>query len=396
MKNIKPFLIALVCVVLFCACKKTEDDPAPSSTISKEAVVGNYAILVHATYQDAYTQALSLKAKANTFLADPSESKFTELKNAYLAARVPYEQSEAFRFYDGPIDDANGPEGLLNSWPLDELFIDYVDGQPTSGIINNAVDYPAIDKALIENENGNGGDANVSSGYHAIEFLLWGQDLSDLGPGARPYTDYLTTGGTASNQARRKQYLTAAIDLLIDNLSYLVDAWAPNRANFRADFVKNPNTALAQIISGAGKYAKGELAGERMTVALNSQDKEDEHSCFSDDTHHDIVYGNQSIINVYTCHYVRTNGTIIAGSSISDLVKASNAKVDEEMSTLLDDAENKALMIHPPFDQEIAGTNAAGRTRVQNTIDAIKAEGNKWVQVASTIGISLTIPDTNN
>ena len=396
MKNFKTLLIVVSCAVFVSACKKSEDDPAPSSTVSKAAVVQNYAILVHATYQDAYTQALAMKAKANTFLADPSESKLTELKNAYLAARVPYEQSEAFRFYDGPIDDENGPEGLLNSWPLDEVFIDYVDINATSGIINDPTTFPTINKELIANENGNGGDANVSSGYHAIEFLLWGQDLSDLGPGDRPYTDYVTTGGgTASNQLRRQQYLMATIDLLIDNLAYLVAAWAPNDAtNFRANFVKSPNTALAQIISGAGKYAKGELAGERMTVALNSQNKEDEHSCFSDDTHHDIVYGNQSIINVYTCHYVRTNGEIISGSSISDLVRASNPKVDKDMLTLLDDAESKALMIHPPFDQEII--DQAGKNRVQNTIDAIKAEGNKLVQVASTIGISLTIPDNND
>lgn len=392
MKNIKSILIAFACLVLVSACKKSEDDPAPSSTVSKSAVVENYAILVHATYQDAYTQALALKAKANTFIADPSESKFTELKNAYLAARIPYEQSEAFRFYDGPIDDENGPEGLLNSWPLDEAFIDYVQGNSTAGLINGTA---TINKALLINQNGNGGDVNIACGYHAIEFLLWGQDLSTVGPGDRPYTDYITTGGgTAANQARRQLYLSTAIDLLIDNLGYLVDAWAPNQANFRADFVKSPNTALAQIISGAGKYAKGELAGERMTVALNSQEQEDEHSCFSDDTHHDIVYGNQSIINVYTGHYVRTNGEIITGSSISDLVKASNPKVNQEMLTLLDDAENKALMIHPPFDREIV--DAAGILRVQNTIDAIKAEGNKLVQVASVIGISLTIPDTND
>jgi len=395
MKNTTTLLIALTCVVLLSACKKS-DDPAPSSTVSKQAVVENYAILVHATYQDAYTQAVVMQTKANAFLANPTESKFTDLKNAYLASRIPYEQSEAFRFYDGPIDDANGPEGLLNSWPLDEAYIDYVAGDLTSGIINNSTDYPTIDKALIESENGNGGDANVSSGYHAIEFLLWGQDLSDTGPGARPYTDYLTTGGTSANQDRRRAYLTAAIELLIDNLNYLVDAWAPNSTNFRADFVKTPNTALSQIISGAGKYAKGELAGERMTVALVSEDKEDEHSCFSDDTHHDIIYGNQSIINVYKGTYTRTDGTVLGGSSISDLVKSVNTTVDQEMLTLLADAQAKALLIHAPFDQEIIGTNTAGRTRVQVTIDAIKAEGNKLVQVASTIGISLTIPDTND
>ena len=48
-----------------------------------------------------------------------------------------YSPTEVFRFYGGPIDDDNGPEGLLNAWPLDEVFIDYVLGNPDAGIIND-------------------------------------------------------------------------------------------------------------------------------------------------------------------------------------------------------------------------------------------------------------------
>ncbi|MDB5274308.1 MAG: hypothetical protein JWO58_2675 [Chitinophagaceae bacterium] len=402
MKNTKTFLY-FICLLAIVACKK-KDDPAPvtnvytdSATVTKAQVVENYATLVHATYQDAYTQALQLKESANIFLADPSESKLSDLKKAYLAARVPYEQSEAFRFCGGPIDGDNDPEALINSWPLDELFIDYVVDSATAGIINHLELYPIISKDILAGANTSLGETDVSTGYHAIEFLLWGQDLSNLGPGDRPYTDYLLTGGTAAHQDRRILYLQTVIDLLIDNLTFLVNAWEPNQtSNYRAGFVAAPDASLALLISGTGKFAKGELAGERMTVALASQDKEDEHSCFSDDTHHDIVYGNQSIYNVYTGTYVRTNGSLVSGPSLSKLVRQSNASVDADMLKLLVDAQNKTLLIQPPFDQEILGSNPDGRVRIQNAINAIKAEGDKLVLVASTIDISLTIPDSND
>lgn len=380
------FFIALACL----SCKK-KDEETNDSTVSTQAVVENYSTIVHATYTDARDAAVTLKEKATTFVNNPSQENLSEVQNAYLNSRKPYEHSEAFRFYGGPIDnDTDGPEGMMNAWPMDEAYLDYVDGNSTSGIINDPINYPTINKESIQDWNEAGGETNIATGYHTIEFLLWGQDLSASGPGARPYTDYLTTGGTAANQARRGQYLLAAIDLLVDNLNFLVDAWEPNNSsNYRASFVADPNQSVKLLLTGLGNYAKGELAGERMTVAYNTQDQEDEHSCFSDDTHHDIVYGHESIVNVYTGRYTKLNGEVISGSSISDLVAEANATLNNEMLDLLNDAKNKTLLIQAPFDQEII--NPDGRTRVLNAINAIKAEADKLVEAAAAIGIVLVI-----
>ena len=59
--------------------------------------------------------------------------------------------------------------------------------------------FPEITAEALTAANEEGGETNISTGWHAIEFLLWGQDLSATGPGARPATDYTT----APNAERR-------------------------------------------------------------------------------------------------------------------------------------------------------------------------------------------------
>ena len=197
---------------------------------------------------------------------DPTPSSLEGAKRAWLRARDDYTPTEAFRFYGGPIDnEEDGPEGLLNAWPLDESYIDYVEGNAQSGIINNPPVFPVIDGALIKSLNEEGGEENVSTDLHAIEFLLWGQDMNEIGPGSRPLADY-TTGANAD---RRGIYLAVASDLLLVHLQQMVDAWAPSvSGNYRAEFMAmDAAAALTNIITGIGELSRGELAGERMTVA---------------------------------------------------------------------------------------------------------------------------------
>ena len=155
-------------------------------------------------------------------------------------------------------------------------IIDYVEGNPNAGIINNPVEFPVIGASLIESLNEGGGEQNVSTGWHAIEFLLWGQDLNEDGPGSRPLEDYTTE----ANAARRSAYLAAASDLLLVHLQQMVDAWATGDSrNYRAEFLAmDSDAALTNIITGIGELSRGELAGERMTVAYEERSQEDEHS----------------------------------------------------------------------------------------------------------------------
>ena len=285
--RIKPILLSVV------ACSTAlgfaQDDAL------KQEVMETYADIVYASYEDSLTLATSLQEEIDTFLADPNETTFAAAKEAWLAAQEPYGQTEAYRFYGGPIDDADGPEPLLNAWPLDEAYVDYVEGAPEAGIVGSPDSYPTIDRDLLVSLNEAGAEENISTGYHAVEFLLWGQDLSAETAGQRPLSDYTT----AEHAERRAAYLSAATDLLVEYLDDLVRAWNPDVSdNYRAEFLAmNPDEALTNIMTGVGVLAKSELAGERIFTAYDNQDQEDEHSCFSDNTHRDIITNLQGIEN---------------------------------------------------------------------------------------------------
>ena len=360
----------------------------PSAT--PEAVLNQYATIVHASYEDAYTSAMTLRLALQALVDAPSPETLEAARSAWKRARIPYGQTEVYRFYGGPIDGDNGPEGMINAWPLDESYIDYVEGNAMAGIINRP-EVP-ITASELRALNEAGGEEAISTGFHAIEFLLWGQDQSVDGPGARPYTDYVTrpgdgrdSDGHQSPQQRRAQYLLTVTEMLTQDLKGLVDAWAPDQPqNYRAAFLRtNPTESLRKMLSGMGVLSRGELAGERMAVALSTRDQEDEQSCFSDNTHVDIRQNAQGIRNVYEGRYVRANGTVIDGPGLGALI---SADLNAAMMRQLDDTMAKVNAISPPFDREIL--SEPGRKRIQDAIDALRAQADLIVTMAKALGIA--------
>lgn len=375
-------------VVTGLAITACNDDDSKKS--ERQLVIENYANIVHQNYADALAVAEELKTAINAFTASPSVAGFDIAKQKWKDARESYGTTEAFRFANGPIDDKDGPEAFLNAWPLDENYIDYVDNSGTiqyEGIINNTGSYPNITKEVLEGLNeGNGGEKNISVGYHAIEFLLWGQDLTDPSekkPGLRPYTDYTTT----LNFARRKDYLNACADLLTDHLTYLVDLWKPG-GSYRAIFLGlDENTALTNIYLGIATLATSELPIERMAVALDNHDQEDEHSCFSDNTHRDIALNLEGIINVYHGKY----GSI-SGPSLADLVKKANNDFNTSTESAITDAKTKVAAMAIPFDYAISGgvnsANGEG-AKVKAAHKSIEDMGKNLL--AGSVALGLTV-----
>jgi putative iron-regulated protein len=356
-----------------------------AAPIDHAAVARGYAELVQATYADTLAAAKDMQSAIAAFVANPSQDKLELARKAWLAAREYYGQTEAFRFYGGPIDNDNGPEGRLNAWPLDEAYVDSVEGKPRSGLINNPKF--KITKTNLAKFNERGGEENISAGWHAIEFLLWGQDRSETGPGNRAYTDFVD--GQAPNADRRRQYLTVATEMLVDDLGTLVQAWAPGKKNYRAKFENGGKESVRKIIVGLGSLSRGELAGERMEVALNSQDQEDEHSCFSDNTHRDIVNNAKGIRNVWNGEYHRRDGSHLRGPSLRELVAAKDKALADKTTAQLDQSVKAAEAIPTPFDRAIIGdAKAPGRQRVQATIDSLVEQSNLLVSTATAVGIS--------
>lgn len=357
---------------------------APGAAITANAVVAQYAALVHASYEDTLAAAKAMQAAIQAFTAKPSPQTLAEARKTWLAAREFYGQTEAFRFYGGPIDDDNGPEGRLNAWPMDESYVDSVEGKPGSGLVNDRKF--VINKKSLAAQNERGGEENIATGWHAIEFFLWGQDLSEAGPGNRSVEDFTT----AKNADRRRQYLNVATELLIDDLGLLVKAWEPKAAdNYRARFSRGGMESVRKMLVGLGSLSRGELAGERLEVALHSQDQEDEHSCFSDNTHRDAVTNALGIQNVWLGRYRRADGSTLQGASLRDLVAAADAPLAEKTSSQIAASVAAAEGIQAPFDREIIGaSDAPGRQRIQKTIDSLTQQSKDLVAAANAIGIT--------
>lgn len=334
-------------------------------------IVSNYAKIVYASYLDSLTLARELEKALHAFVKDPTAGGLEECKNAWLEARRPYLQTEAYRFYAGPIDDKDGPEPMINGWPMDESYIDSVEGAPESGIINQSGLYPVISKELIASLNEKAGETAITSGFHAIEFLLWGQDRSNEGPGTRPFSDYID----APNAKRRSAYLVACGELLADHLESLVTEWAPDRSgNYRAAFeAKDPVLATREILYGVYVMSGKELAGERMLVAWDTQDREDEHSCFSDTTHLDHQRDAMGIENVYRGRYRKENGEMISGSGIRALVRVFQPDRVAEFDQKMAGVTKSIAAIPSPFENAVLGDeNAPGRVAILTAVEHLE------------------------
>ncbi|AUM01147.1 iron-regulated protein [Rhodocyclaceae bacterium] len=349
--------------------------------VSVPRVLAHYGELVHASYADAHAGALALQKAVDAFVAAPSEAGLQAARKAWLEAREWYGQTEAFRFYGGPIDGEDGPEGQINAWPMDEAYVDFVEGAPDAGIIANRS--VSIDMETLAALNEKDGEENISTGWHAIEFMLWGQDLYEDSPGRRAWTDFVD--GKAPNADRRRAYLKVVTDLLVKDLAGLVEAWAPNADNYRKEFVADPAN-LAKVMSAIGILSRGELAGERIEVALDSQNQEDEHSCFSDNTHRDIVANAIGIRNVWRGQYTRADGSVLKGPGVRDLVAAKDKALATRVDGQIDASVKAAEAIPAPFDRAILAGNP-GRAKVEATVVALKKQTEGLVEAAAALGI---------
>jgi len=368
----------------------------PALAVEKAEVIDTYADIAQAGYEDSALTARRLLAAVDALISAPSPEHLAAARAAWRAARVPYQQTEAFRF-GNPIVDAW--EGKVNGWPLDEGLIDYVDAayggatdenplaaanvvaQPKLSIGGKEVDATEITPALIADtlHEADGIEANVASGYHAIEFLLWGQDLNgtDAGAGTRPWTDYAKGDAcTHGHCDRRADYLKAATELLVGDLDWMAAQWAEGGAA-RETLMQNENAGIAAMLTGMGSLSYGEQAGERMRLGLMLNDPEEEHDCFSDNTHNSHYYDGRGIQNVYLGEYLRVNGELVSGPSLSDLVAEQNPALDAEMRAKLAATMTAlgrikiAAEAGLAYDQMLARGNAAGEALIMGGVDGL-------------------------
>src|SRR5690606_3850137 len=222
-------------------------------------ILDTYVAIARASYGDSLSEARRLERAVDAFLARPDAAGLERARQAWRTARVPYLQTEVFRFGNAVVDEW---EGRVNAWPLDEGLIDYV--APAYGTESdnnyfyaaNVIANPLLDiggisidaaritpQLLAESLHElDGVEANVATGYHAIEFLLWGQDLHGTAPGAgeRPWTDYSLEQCSNGNCDRRRDYLRSAMSLLVSDLEEMVQNWEMGGAAYEDLRAKGP------------------------------------------------------------------------------------------------------------------------------------------------------------
>jgi putative iron-regulated protein len=364
--------------------------PLPASVVAP--VIQNYALGALASYGQVVTSATAMQTAVNAMLDAPSVATLEAARRAWIAARMDYGPTEAFRFYGGPIDsEALGNlEGRINAWPLDENYIDYVIGVPMSGIIQNPATLPAITRTALVELNERGGEENIATGWHAVEFLLWGQDMSPTSAGNRPHTDYVMgTDGTGNAVERRRTYLREVTDQLITDLTAVRDQWNRSQANhYVTTFTTvDPNVSLRGILRGIAALSGPELAGQRMAVALETRDQENEHSCFSDTTHNDIANNALGVQNVWLGRFGSTDGP-----GIDDLVRARDPMLATQLTEQIAASVAATRAIPPPFDQAILGaSDSPQRMRVAAAIAALRVQTTSFSVAAVKLGVQIVL-----
>jgi putative iron-regulated protein len=388
-RNLLPGL-ALAASLLSTGC--SSDDAA---AVSRAEVVANYAANLFEGYSDSVVDAEAFKVDVSAFLVDPTEATLLTARDSWLKSREHYMLTEGARFYDGPIDGTEeNYEALLNSWPLDEAFIDYAskDGVVNEdvGIVNMPSEMPVITFDALVMKNGELDEPeNVSVGYHAVEFLLWGQALNDVGPGERPATDYVIDG-PSKNPDRRQIYLSVAVDGIVSNLSSVRYAWEPT-ATYRVDFEKDANLhdSLTHIFTGLAKFSKGELGSQRLGAAYESKHRHDQHDCFSSQTLVDYERDARGIQAMYLGKYRDHDGP-----GLDDLVKAADPALDADLKQKLQASIDAIVAIPKPFEDAIAGDDdSPGRQAIQAALTALSEQGDTFGAAAAAIGIPITVDD---
>ena len=359
---------------------------------SAKPVVTNYINHVSNAYQDVLQKNLELQKAIQAFLNAPSDATLANARTAWKAADQVYSRTETFRFYDGPIDfndemtDTKGPEGEINAWPLNEAHIDYVQDNPKAGLIQN-LSVPISTKTIQQFDQSTD-ESDITTGYHAIEFLLWGQDLSAETAGNRPYTDYLPGDKI---RERRRQYLKLVTQLLIDDTKGLVSEWQPGK-NYAKTFADLPvRQSIEKALTGMVTLSEQEMASERLAVGLDSGDQENEQSCFSDSTKMNFVENQAGIMNVYK------DEATPGGMSFAKWFEKVDPSSQKKLQAALQKTTDDIAALHDPFDQILASPkDSSERKQAEKVVADLQNQSAAIKEAAKKLGITVLVAQDND
>jgi putative iron-regulated protein len=346
----------------------------------------DYANKALELYKKLLAENVKLQEACILLSQTPTQQNLQAAQEAWKKARDVYSMTEVFRFYAGPIDDPKtGPEGFMNAWPIDESYLDGVKKKPKSGIVFNKKLFPKITAEALEAANEKDGEKNVSTGYHAIEFLLWGQDFSTTHAGQRKASEF--GGSVGSFTHRRSQMLQVQNEILVKHSKYLVESWEVGKQNYRQKFLaEEPQAQLKKIWTGISSLASDELAGERMIVPLERNDAEHEQDCFSDYTTQDFIG------NVKGIRLVLGSESLGTAKIISTLPSEKLSGVPQKIEKLFSEVESSVQKIKSPFDSILVTPKLSPeRETVKATHESLAKFSSALADTAVAFGIRLNV-----
>jgi len=374
----KQLLILILSALLSSSLAQAADKQVSKPSDAEVSVIKQkYQALVLKNYEAVLESNKELLKKSQELVRSPSAATLDAAKEAWKKARLVYSPTEPYRYYGGPIDDAEkGVEGFMNAWPIDESYIDYVKGKENSGLVADTKTLPQVTKEALAELNEKGGERNVSTGYHAIEFLLWGQDFSLKSSGERPFSDFQPTDET---HRRRGQMLIALCELLVDHSQFLVNSWLPGSEFVKKFTAETSEEFLRKILVGVTSLSADEMGGERLTVALEKNDPEHEQDCFSDFSVEDLKANQAGIAEIYTQTGLK--------ELFEKQSKAQGKTLAKEMQNVKSSLEN----IQSPIDSLISDPKAKGRKDIQKAVAHLQKQAQAIGKIAHTWNIELNV-----
>lgn len=330
---------------------KSKSDPEPAEDFNqlKTLVLSDFVNVVgNPLYADFKTKANELNEAVKALAANPTPANLETARSAWKAVRVIWEQSEGFLI--GPVEDDNY-DPYMDTWPTDKTRMNSL----LSGTQPLTVEYLAgLDNPEEEAEL-------TLRGFHPLEYMLWGAD-------GNKQATALT--------AREKEYMTALAADVLNNVTKLQSSWLPGSTYFGKELMnpgagsryENKHDAL-EALANALIDICGEVGDSKMMEPFQPNNPAQADSTVSESpySHNSIADFRNNIIgarNVYLCAYGGKTG-----KSLSDLVKANNAALDQDIKQKFEVAIGSFDGITTTFEQAIY----TQRNQVQNTITTLQS-----------------------
>lgn len=341
----------------------------------KEALIRNHAAIAYAVYSDALFQATNLQTAIASFVTDPTDDGLSESRLAWRNAYYAYLQCAALQFSNGPVDDDRDLSRQIGKWPINPSLIDYTTGQ-FGGLISDSAELPNVTLDALQALNGPDVNRPTTIGFHAIEFLLWGEDDDDvalLTAGNRTFLDYNGADSSIQNTVRRSKYLRVCSEILVSQLGVLTNEWdSLGSKNYRKDFIGlEVNSALKNILTGMGTLAKSEISERALEKPVSASSQDLEVSNYSDNTITDFIAMTNSLDIFYRGTYTPLTSLDIKGKSVEDLIGEANPELADQVDKKLIECLELVNAIPTPYDWQAAQESEFGAESIAGAATAL-------------------------